>query len=114
MKNPKLLKQDKTIYRYYAGYSDEFVEDIINSYLDLSSKEIVLDLWNGSGTTTKIAYKNNIRAYGFDINPVMKYIANAKLVTQKDEKQIRLIMRIVLEQFNSRVYVKLRNGDLVK
>lgn len=113
LKNPRLLKQDKTIYHYYAGYSDEFVEDIINSYLDLSSKEIVLDLWNGSGTTTKIAYKNNIRAYGFDINPVMKYIAKAKLVTLEDEKQLRLIMRIVLEQFNSRVHAKLRNGDLL-
>lgn len=53
LKNPRLLKQDKTIYHYYAGYSDEFVEDIINSYLDLSSKEIVLDLWNGSWNNNK-------------------------------------------------------------
>ena len=60
LKNPKLHRQNKTIYHYYAGYSDEFVEDIIKSYFSLSTKDTILDLWNGSGTTTKVAYKNNI------------------------------------------------------
>lgn len=103
LKNPKLHRQNKTIYHYYAGYSDEFVEDIIKSYFSLSTKDTILDLWNGSGTTTKVAYKNNIKAYGFDINPVMKYIAEAKLVSQNDEPLLREVLRLSLSQFDNRV-----------
>ena len=103
LKNPKLHRQNKTIYHYYAGYSDEFVEDIIKSYFSLSTKDTILDLWNGSGTTTKVAYKNNIKAYGFDINPVMKYIAEAKLVSQNDETLLREVLRLSLSQFDNRV-----------
>lgn len=112
MKNPKLSRTNN-IYHYYAGYSDEFVEDIINNYFKLRPNDILLDPWNGSGTSTQVAYKNNIRAYGFDINPAMKYIAKAKLLTSQDKELLINIFNNALSSFKTRTSIKISNLDLL-
>ena len=74
----------KEFYSYYAGYSDMFVEDILN-YLQLEKGQIILDPWNGSGTTTYVAWKKGYQAIGFDINPVMPIVACARQVNDHGE-----------------------------
>ena len=80
---PKLANgngyNNSRIYKYYAGYSDFFVESQIRKFLDKKKDSVILDPWNGSGTTTLVSSLLGYRSYGFDINPVMVIVAKAKL-----------------------------------
>ncbi len=83
--SPKLrngnLFSNSELYRYYAGYSDFFVkEQLIWIEQKLGKKGIiVIDPWNGSGTTTFVSSILGYSCYGFDINPVMVLVSKAKL-----------------------------------
>ena len=82
-------------YSYYAGYSDEFVYECLNKYV---GKEcIVLDPWNGAGTTTLCCYLLGIKSIGLDLNPVMSIIANAKLFHPYPEFRMRLKKALVAD-----------------
>ncbi|HFL3758318.1 TPA: DNA methyltransferase, partial [Clostridioides difficile] len=78
-------QQRNTLYKYYAGYSEGFVEDIIQ-LLSLKRADLILDPWNGSGTTTYVASKKGISSIGVDINPIMSIIANARLFHKSQEE----------------------------
>jgi hypothetical protein len=65
-------------YRYYAGYADAFVADVVGRLPD--STGVLVDPWNGAGTTTSVAAAHCIDAQGFDINPVAVVIAKARLL----------------------------------
>jgi hypothetical protein len=65
-------------YRYYAGYADAFVADVVSRLPDPPGT--VLDPWNGSGTTTSVAACHGIAARGFDINPAAVVISKARLL----------------------------------
>ncbi|WP_299815741.1 class I SAM-dependent methyltransferase [Tardiphaga sp.] len=67
-------------YRYYAGYSAAFVAKALKEVAPRA--RIVLDPWNGTGTTTVVAASNKIGAIGFDINPAMVVVARARLLGQ--------------------------------
>ncbi|MGK7902009.1 MAG: hypothetical protein AB4352_11450 [Hormoscilla sp.] len=64
---------------YYAGYSEAFVSSAI-AYLKLNSTSspLLLDPWNGSGTTGLVAQGWEIATLGCEINPVMNVFAYAK------------------------------------
>lgn len=62
------------IYPYYAGYSPKFVFDTLTSF-KLKKGSFILDPWNGSGTTTRVASKLGYKSIGFDINPVMVIVS---------------------------------------
>ena len=64
-------------YDYYAGYSPDFVRDVL-MYLNLNDDAVVLDPWNGSGTTTQVAEDIGYFAIGYDINPVIVIVAKAR------------------------------------
>lgn len=64
-------------YGYYAGYSGHFVHDVLQSF-DATQRSVVLDPWNGSGTTTAIAALIGCEARGFDLNPAMTVISRAR------------------------------------
>ena len=65
-------------YRYYAGYSASFVEDALKRWP--KTPELVLDPWNGTGTTTVVAASRNVPAVGFDVNPALVVVARARLL----------------------------------
>lgn len=65
-------------YRYYAGYSASFVERALKE--SAGTAELVLDPWNGTGTTTVVAASKNIPAIGFDVNPGLVVISRARLL----------------------------------
>jgi DNA modification methylase len=75
-------KSKKEVFPYYAGYSEEFVQDIL---ANCSLKEsIILDPWNGSGTTTAVAQSMGFNSIGIDLNPVMIAVAKARAATVDD------------------------------
>lgn len=65
-------------YRYYAGYSAAFVERALTEAAPNAS--IILDPWNGTGTTTVVAASRKVGAFGFDINPAMVVVSRARLL----------------------------------
>ncbi|WP_031293216.1 DNA methyltransferase [Leptolyngbya sp. Heron Island J] len=85
--NPKRSNESITTkphwYDYYAGYSHVFTRRIIESS-NLHSTSVILDPWNGSGTTTLMASIAGYSSIGIDLNPVMKIIAKAKQATPND------------------------------
>lgn len=79
--NPKVGAASDPVdswYRYYAGYSSAFVEHALAELAD--SAELVLDPWNGTGTTTVVAASKTVPAVGFDVNPALVVVARARLL----------------------------------
>ncbi|WP_109408538.1 hypothetical protein [Proteus genomosp. 4] len=84
IQNPKRstdLTLGKTCwYDYYAGYSHSFVKSVLD-LTDLSPQSIILDPWNGTGTTTLASSLAGYKSIGADLNPVMVVIAKARLAS---------------------------------
>lgn len=80
--SPKQRQKDRRgwsgLFPYYAGYPATFAEKIIES-ASLARDAVILDPWNGSGTTGLAASRNNLKSVGCDINPVMNIVANARV-----------------------------------
>ena len=66
-------------YPYYAGYSAEFVREALER-LALPQGAVVMDPWNGAGTTTATAASLGFRAVGIDINPAMALVASGRML----------------------------------
>lgn len=81
IRNPKrdiLSRVGKSgFFNYYASFSPGFVSDIIK-YLRLKEGSLIMDPWNGSGTTTQVAQEMGYASIGYDINPAMVIVAKAK------------------------------------
>jgi SAM-dependent methyltransferase len=87
---PKRLKSDLGIdgmYPYYAGFSSRFAAATLRE-LDLPAGALVLDPWNGSGTTTTAASMLRLSAVGIDLNPFACAVAAAKLTPQRHEPHL--------------------------
>jgi len=89
--NPKRVNEEVEEkphwYNYYAGYSHSFAKSIIDSS-ELSESSIILDPWNGAGTTTLMSSISGYKSIGVDLNPVMKVISTAKQATREDVEYI--------------------------
>ena len=78
--NPKRSNaQGSDWYPYYAGYSTEFVREALGR-LDLPPGAVVMDPWNGAGTTTATAASLGFRSVGIDINPAMALVASGRML----------------------------------
>jgi len=100
IENPKMQvttssSKEYRVFPYYAGYASSFAKNALNS-LGLAHDAVVVDPWNGSGTTTLAAAAVGVRGLGFDLNPVMVLAAKAALLgeSEKDEL-IRLSKKVV-------------------
>lgn len=78
----KLEKNKPNVYRYYAGYSADFVREILGR--TVSAGATILDPWNGAGTTTAVAASLGHDAVGIDVNPAMIVMAVARLAAPGD------------------------------
>ena len=61
---------------YYAGYAERFVQDTLAVLA--RPGDLILDPWNGSGTTTLVAQRCGYRSIGIELNPAMMLHALAK------------------------------------
>ena len=87
---------------YYAGYSEQFVVDVLQCLSEPS--DIVLDPWNGSGTTTFASQKMGRLSIGIEINPVMTIHARAKSLQLVKKSQELRALRNKLIEIASRSY----------
>jgi SAM-dependent methyltransferase len=86
-------------YGYYAGYSADFVSDVLEE-VGVSETDVVLDPWNGSGTTTGIASAMGVRAHGFDLNPAMVLVARARLLDASVVDSLAALTEELVERAN--------------
>ena len=69
-------------FRYSAGFSAEWVEDLI-SKKGLTEHDVIFDPFAGSGTTILAAQARNVRAFGAESHYFVRRVANAKLLWSK-------------------------------
>ncbi|MEL6120184.1 MAG: class I SAM-dependent methyltransferase [Pseudomonadota bacterium] len=88
--NPKRKRASKgswtSFFPYYAGFPVEFAQYVLQKHAPPNA--LVLDPWNGSGTTTFTAALMGLRAIGVDINPVMVVIARARLLQSSESDSL--------------------------
>lgn len=66
-----------SVYRYYAGFPNAFVDSLLD-HLGVESNAVVLDPWNGAGTTTEVCSARGISSIGIDLNPFMRVVAQVR------------------------------------
>jgi hypothetical protein len=76
--DPKQVQGKPAWYRYYAGYSSDFVSDVIKQLPDECR---LLDPWMGAGTTLSAAANAGVSATGVDLSPAMLVVARGRLST---------------------------------
>jgi len=92
---PKLAAQVAGLgYHYYAGFSPDFVGDVLN-HVGATTDDVVIDPWNGSGTTTLVCAGRGLRSSGFDLSPAMVVVAKGRLYRASAEVVARRIEHIV-------------------
>lgn len=64
---------------------------------------MILDPWNGSGTTTAAAASFGYGAVGFDINPVSVTVAKGRLFSQGDIKSVEPLTLAILDRRTSAI-----------
>jgi hypothetical protein len=101
------LRGAKTAINYYAGFSEAFVDYAIKSS-SLKEGALILDPWNGSGTTTAVASRKNLSSIGLDINPATLLYAYARLASKQDLKRARELFLEIrkLKVINSRAKIQ--------
>nr|BFE33166.1 hypothetical protein GCM10010200_054170 [Actinomadura rugatobispora] len=79
---PKRPQSDKAgladIFPYYAGFSFEWAKGQLRLE-GFDENAVVLDPWNGSGTTTLAARVNDLKSVGVDLNPIANIVAYLRL-----------------------------------
>lgn len=90
---------------YYAGFPEAFATELLGS-AGLPTRAVVLDPWNGSGTTTFSAARLNYAAVGIDLNPVMVVVGRARLLSATEADSLaplgqRVIDSVRVSTFNT-------------
>ncbi|TGE21725.1 hypothetical protein E5K00_15750 [Hymenobacter aquaticus] len=83
---------------YYAGYSSEFAYAILSS-IGLNKESLVMDPWNGAGTTTLAASAIGYKSVGFDLNPVPVIIAKAFKISYGEKPSIVPLLSKIINKF---------------
>ena len=78
-RNKRLQTGWEGFFPYYAGFPELFARDLLQS-AKLPRGAVILDPWNGSGTTTYVASGFGMTSIGIDLNPVMIIVAHARLL----------------------------------
>lgn len=86
-RNSRIQTGWQGFFPYYAGYPETFARTLLAS-ARLQPGAIVLDPWNGSGTTTYTASHLGLTSHGFDLNPVMVVVARARLLAASEADSI--------------------------
>lgn len=69
------------IFPYYAGFSFDWARSELNRLSGGDGSKVVLDPWNGSGTTTLAAQYDGYKSIGVDLNPVANIVVRARFRT---------------------------------
>jgi hypothetical protein len=84
-------------YPYYAGFSYEFAHELLSS-ARLPRESLIMDDWNGSGTSTAVANALGYGAYGCDLNPVMVVVAKARLLSKREHSSLEPLSAEIIQK----------------
>lgn len=92
-------------HRYKGKYYPQLINSIINS-VGLPKTSLILDPFNGSGTTTLECTLHNFKSVGFDLNPLTVLIAKAKqdilfIESKNTEMVYEKLMKNLSKKFES-------------
>lgn len=96
-------------YPYLEGYSPDFVSTIIDKYAP--NAERVLDPFCGSGTTAITAILRGIEARYSEVNPVCRFIIDAKIAALRLDQAERVRLATALEAMADNVDAIVRTID---
>lgn len=96
-RSPKAQAGWEGFFPYYAGYPELFARELLSS-AGLAESSLVLDPWNGSGTTTSAASALMLDAVGIDINPVMAIVARARTLPPSEADTLVALGRELLDK----------------
>lgn len=99
-RNKRLQTGWEGFFPYYAGYPELFARELLQS-AKLPRGAIVLDPWNGSGTTTYTATSLGLNSIGIDLNPVMIIVARARLLPPSEADHLRPLAAAILSHARS-------------
>lgn len=99
-RNKRLQTGWEGFFPYYAGYPELFARELLKS-AKLPHSAVVLDPWNGSGTTTYTATSLGLNSIGIDLNPVMIIVARARLLPPSEADHLRPLAATILSHAHS-------------
>ncbi len=99
-RNNRLQTGWEGFFPYYAGYPELFARELLQS-AKLPRGAVVLDPWNGSGTTTYTASTLGLNSIGIDLNPVMIIVARARLLPPSEADHLRPLAATILSHAHS-------------
>ena len=99
-RNKRLQTGWEGFFPYYAGYPEIFARELLLS-AKLSDDAVVLDPWNGSGTTTYTASSLGLNSIGIDLNPVMIIVARARLLPPSEADHLLPLAATILSRAHS-------------
>lgn len=99
-RNKRLQTGWEGFFPYYAGYPELFARELLKS-AKLPQGTVVLDPWNGSGTTTYTAATLGLNSIGIDLNPVMIIVARARLLPPSEADHLRPLAAAILSHARS-------------
>jgi hypothetical protein len=88
-------------YRFSAGFSADWVESLIRSRKELVEDLAVLDPFAGVGTAVLAAESAGVRAYGFEAQPFIARVAQAKLLWHSDRRHFFEMAQSILKSAQS-------------
>jgi DNA modification methylase len=86
---------DRAIHRwssYVQGFSADFVDHVIEN-AGLGRRDVLLDCFSGSGTSTLCAKLKGIDAIGLDLSPLMSFVSRTKTRLERDFVRIEEMRR---------------------
>jgi len=95
-RNAKLQTGWEGFFPYYAGFPESFADAILSTAC-ISTNSVILDPWNGSGTTTYVASSRGIASIGLDLNPAMIIVAKARVLPPSEADSIEPLGRKILK-----------------
>lgn len=110
-RNSQARKGSASWYQYYAGFSPKFAKTLLES-AKLDRDAVVIDNWNGSGTTTEAASVLGYKTFGFDLNPVMIVVAKAKMLNRREKTSINPLLADIIKKTKQK-YQKKTSNDLL-
>lgn len=78
-----------------------FAEQLLLT-LPLKDNSVIFDPWNGSGTTTRVAYELGYNAIGIDLNPSMVVAAKAAMLSVLETPSLESIAKSLADQTRKR------------
>ena len=99
-RNRRMQSGWEGFFPYYAGFPETFARDVLQSS-QLPAGSTVLDPWNGSGTTTYAAAHLGHAAVGYDLNPAMVVIAQARLLSPNEADSLRPLAASIVAHLRS-------------